>query len=63
MSIDNDLDAFQSSRDACAHTAAVPHQAIEAARHFLVPWRLIVDTTHLLWQQGDDAGCGQGPVD
>jgi|HubBroStandDraft_6_1064221.scaffolds.fasta_scaffold1520189_1 hypothetical protein len=54
---------FQANRNTAEHTADPPHQTDEPRRHFLVPWRLNANTAHALWHQGDDAGCGQVPVD
>jgi len=58
MNKDNDLNASEA---ASARIAAAPREAGESGRHFLLPWQLSADTAH--WQQGDDAGCGNCPVD
>jgi hypothetical protein len=52
----------QANRDTAEPTAGAPHQTDEARRHFLVPWRLKADAARSLWQQGNDVGCGSGPV-
>jgi hypothetical protein len=63
MNIDNDLNAFQASRDDSAGIAAAPHQAEEPGQRFVVPWRLNADTVQSPWQHGDEAGCGQVAID
>src|SRR5438105_1002560 len=62
MKKSGELNALQPNRHTADHTAAAPHQTDETQRRFLLPWRLNADTRGSLWQQGDDIGCGSGPV-
>jgi hypothetical protein len=63
MNIDNDVNSLQANSDGSARIASPPHKADEQGRPFLLPWRLNADSAHSLWQQGDDAGCGNCPAD
>jgi hypothetical protein len=58
MEIDNKPESFGADRDVSDSVNA----ETKRPRRFLMPWRLKSDV-HLLWQQGDDAGCGQATGD
>jgi hypothetical protein len=60
MKSSNELSSFQAKHDTAEY--AVPDQADEPSRHFLIPWRLKAESGKSLWQQGDDAGCGSVPA-
>jgi len=58
MNTNNDLNSLEPDSNKSVRTAT-----LQSGQRFLLPWRLNPDTAHSQWHQGDDAGCGNCPVD
>lgn len=63
MKIDGKGNASENNGKGTPPTAGAPRPADDRQTHFVVPWRVKPHPSQAPWLEGDDAGCGSGPVD